>query len=193
MISESLVRQHAQQRIAATLALVVTPILLAALCMPFSRPIGAAVFCCSIVGVVATVIYTERIKTICPQCHADVSSRYHWLLATRRCPLCDERIIDGGVVRQSTVYRRFLKIRSRVFLRRWLWAWPLFSIAVLLAFCLKPDLFRSNPMPAILPAFIGTCVAGWVALRTLDKRYAPPLVASGILLLISSWIAMQGW
>jgi DNA-directed RNA polymerase subunit RPC12/RpoP len=126
--------------------------------------------------------YAGRFKTACPSCKQDLSSRANRVLSTRCCPECSERILVGGRTHSTAVYGRYQAIRSRHFLRYWLWAWPaLGGLVITLQVFDRSALQRCTQFLWTVP-LIGTATAGWAWLRTLDHRYVPPLLASIVLL-----------
>ena len=192
MLNETVVRENAQRRLRLGMGLVPVATFVTAVCT-FTLPnLALPAFVLLLVILAISAVVIERIKTICPTCSANVSSSYKWLLVTRCCPACDERIVAGGVVRRPTVYRRYLQIKGRSLLKLWLWSWPLFTIAGLVIWFFAPSAMDSNPIPILVVALLGVGTASYSFLRTFDFRYLPQLVTSACLLLISVPIALYG-
>ncbi len=193
MLDEALIRENARQRIGAGLRFVPAVLLLTVACTLWLPDFAAAAFLLLIVALIVSAIQIERLKVICPECRRDVSPRYQWLLATRRCPLCETRIVAGGVVRRNDVYRRHLRIRGRSLLQLWFWAWPLMATVGLVVWLVDRGIFQQNPMPILLPALLGTATSGYTVLRTRDRRYVMQLVASFVLLASGVTMLVNGW
>ena len=134
--------------------------------------------------------YTDRFKIGCPKCNDDVSTRIEYLRLTRSCPSCNQRIVEGGRVRSSETFKRYQRLRGRSFLKHWLWVWPIAGGVCLAIWVTQPAAFGGNPTIVCLFPLIGTAVAGWSYIRTLDRRYAPQLLASFVCFCIA---AMMCW
>jgi hypothetical protein len=125
--------------------------------------------------------YAECFKTVCPSCGKDILSRTGRVLLTRCCPACSEQIL-GGRTHSAAVYERHLEIRSRYFLRYWLWAWPALGGLVIAWELLDRGAFRQCPQCLWITPLIGISTAGWAWLRTSDRRYLAQLLTSVTLL-----------
>ncbi|SIO14388.1 hypothetical protein SAMN05444166_2682 [Singulisphaera sp. GP187] len=126
--------------------------------------------------------YAGRFKTACPSCNQDISCRSDRVIATRCCPACGERILEGGRTHSAAVYNRYLTLRSRHFLKYWFWAWPAFGGLVMMWQLFNRSAFQQCPHCLWTAPLIGTAAAGWAWLRTLERRYIPQLLASVVLL-----------
>lgn len=126
--------------------------------------------------------YVDHFKTVCPSCHEDISSGTDRVLSTRCCPACGERILGGGRTHSAAVYKRYQALRSRHFLKFWLWAWPAFGGLVIAWQLFDRSAFQRCPQCLWNGPLIGTATAGWAWLRTFDRRYVPQLLVSVVLL-----------
>ena len=127
-------------------------------------------------------------KTYCPLCKADVSQRMQFLLRTRYCYECEKRIVAGGREISPAVFRRYCSIRDRAFLKYLLWLWPLFSLLFLGYLYFDRTAFQQRWQEIWLFPFTGTLASGWSWIRTFDRRYFLPLLASFVLLCVSAAI-----
>lgn len=125
--------------------------------------------------------YAERFKVACPSCREDLSSRVDRILATRCCPICGDRILEGGRARSAEVYRRYQAIRSRLFLRLWLWAWPALGGLSLAWGLLDRSILRDCPQYLWIAPLVGAAAAGWAWLRTGGRGYIPQFLTSILL------------
>jgi hypothetical protein len=121
--------------------------------------------------------YAQCFKTACPSCGQDISSQTGRVLLTRCCTACSEQIL-GGRAHSAAVYERHLEIRSRYFLRFWLWAWPVLGGLVIAWELLDRGAFRQCPQCLWIAPLIGTSTAGWAWLRTSDRRCVAQLLTS---------------
>ncbi len=149
-------------------------------------------FAIFLVPTIAAARFADRFKTNCPSCDQDISNKSHQLLATRCCPSCNENIVDGGRVRSVTVYKRYLAVRSRSFLKYWFWAWPGLGLLCITWWLFDQSAFEQCPQCYWLPPLIGTSAAGWAWIRTFDRRYVPQLLASVVLLGVGATIFWRG-
>ncbi len=132
--------------------------------------------------------YADRFKTICPKCDSNVSSKTGQLLATRRCPSCDQRIVNDGRLRSASVYKRYLRVRSRWFLKYWFWAWPCFGIFCIAWWLVDHSAFQRCQQALWIAPLIGASASGWISIRTYTLRYAPQFLASVVVLSIGGLI-----
>lgn len=123
--------------------------------------------------------YAERFKTVCPSCQTDVSRGTRRVLATRHCPACGERVLDGGRAHSDAVFQRAQARGSRGFLRHWLWAWPALGALAITWHWFDPSAFQRCAQQLWIAPLIGTATAGWTWLRTRDPQCIPQLLASG--------------
>jgi hypothetical protein len=122
--------------------------------------------------------YATRFRVECPLCGADVLSCAARVLATRACPSCNQRIVEGGRAHSSTVYERYRRIASASFLRVWLWAWPAIGAGAIAMQLLDPSAWRQCPAVLWHSPVFGTCLSGYAWIRTWDRRYLPPFLVS---------------
>jgi hypothetical protein len=125
--------------------------------------------------------YAQKFKTVCPSCNKDISSRTDRVLLTKCCPACSEQILIGRA-HSAAVYKRYQAIRSRCFLRWWLWVWPALGGLAITWQLLDREALRQCPQNLWIPPLIGTSAAGWAWLRTSDRAYVAQLLASVALL-----------
>lgn len=126
--------------------------------------------------------YAARYRTRCPSCGEDISAGVNRLLQTRRCPECGVRIVEGGRAHSDAAYGRYIDRRSRSFLARWLWAWPALGALAIAWGRLDPSALDQCPQCRWVAPLVGIVAAGWSWLRTSDRRYLPPLLASTAIL-----------
>ena len=126
--------------------------------------------------------YAGRFKTVCLACHKDISSETGRVLSTRCCPACGARVLGGGRTHSAAVYTRYQALRSRHFLKFWLWVWPALGGLVIAWQLFDRSMFQRCPQCLWIGPLIGTATAGWAWLRTFDRRYVPQLLASVALL-----------
>ena len=131
---------------------------------------------------------SDQIKTTCPLCDTDISSKVHQLLVTRCCPACGEQAVAGGTVRTVAVYKRYRAIHSRAFLKYWFWAWPAFGLLTCTIWLIDHNALQQCPQSYILAPLIGTATTGWASIRTLNFRYILPLCASVAVLCLGAAI-----
>lgn len=125
--------------------------------------------------------YAGRFRTVCPLCDQDISSGTDRVLATRCCPSCDERILDGGRAHSAAVYKRYQALQSRHVLTYWLWTWPALGGVAIAWQWFDRSAVQECPNSLWFPPLIGIATAGWAWLRTWDRRYVPQLLASVVL------------
>lgn len=122
--------------------------------------------------------YANRFKVICPSCHEDISSRVDRVLATKSCPLCNERIVSDGRAHSAAAYKRYQERQSCSFVRHWLWTWPVLAGLVIMWQWFDQSAFQECPHWLWKAPLLGTALAGWTCLRTFDRRCVPQLLAS---------------
>jgi predicted RNA-binding Zn-ribbon protein involved in translation (DUF1610 family) len=137
--------------------------------------------------------YAERLKIVCPSCDVDISSRTNRVLSTRCCPACGERIVGGGRTHSAAVYKRYVALQSRTFLRYWFWVWPAVGGLAIAWHSLDRSAFQRCPQTLWTAPLIGTVAAGWTWLRTFDRRYVPQLLASATLLGLGAYLFWQAF
>jgi hypothetical protein len=145
--------------------------------------IGAFLFICMLAERRA-----RRFALHCPECAADISASTPRLLATRRCPACEERVVEGGAARSSAVYERYQSIRSRIFLGNWLWLWPGMGLIAIAWADNDPLAFQRCPQAVWAFPLIGATAGGWSWIRTRDGRYVPPTLTSLAVLCLGTWM-----
>jgi hypothetical protein len=126
--------------------------------------------------------YAARFSVACPSCNQDLTSKIKYALSTRCCPFCRNRVVFGGRTHAHETYLRHQAIRSRSFLKYWLWAWPILGAATISLHLLDLSAFRQCPNALWAAPLIGTATAGWAWLRTWDHRYLPTSILSAVLL-----------
>jgi|694.fasta_scaffold00250_31 hypothetical protein len=84
-----------------------------------------------------------------------------------------------------------LKNQQQAEQRRWLigwfWSWPLLGILILSMHWHNPAILQKCAPSLFIPGLIGTTAAAWTMLRTKDRIYGPPCIASMILLALGAW------
>lgn len=126
--------------------------------------------------------YAERFKTLCPLCCVEITSRSERAIATRCCPSCGARILEGGRAHSPAVYERYQALRTRQFLRRWLWGFPAVGGLAIAWRMIDHLAFQDCPQCLLMAPLIAAATAGWAWLRTFDRRYLPQVLASLVLL-----------
>jgi hypothetical protein len=130
--------------------------------------------------------YARRFRQHCPGCSEDLTGRMRGVLATRRCPRCEEQIVEGGCPRSWAAYARYESRRFRAGLTLWLWFWPILAAVLLVWACFdRTRLQQSWPGLLIAPVF-AAALAAWTWLRTFDRRYFPQLMVSVVLLAMTA-------
>jgi len=131
--------------------------------------------------------YVARFNLMCPACDRMIPIiRCRRLLLTRTCPECGERILEGGRVRHAAVYKRYEAVRTRRMLRTWGWVWPVLGGLALIWHWLDPTGFQNCPQCLWTSPLVGMVSAGWVWLRTHDRRFAPQFAMSAILFCVGA-------
>lgn len=129
--------------------------------------------------------YCRRFHIDCPSCEADITRQTEEVLATRRCPLCEKRVVEGGRTRRRAVYRRYRDWKQIAFLEAWFWLWPALGLLCLVVWLVDPQLFDETPHVLFLAPLIGSIATGWAWARTRSRRYAASSLCSLLLLALS--------
>ncbi len=132
--------------------------------------------------------YARRFTIVCPSCSSDVTRSTERLLKTRCCPSCEKQIVEGGRVRSTKAYKRYLEYRARALLKHWFWAWPILGASSLAWWFFDRSAFQECPNVLWVPSLVGTAAAGWAWLRTHDRRYVPQFLASVVLFALGATV-----
>ena len=135
--------------------------------------------------------YTLR----CPLCSEEITRLTKRVIATRCCPRCSGQIVEGGRARSSAVYQRYSARKSRRFLAYFFWTWPALGLLAIICSHIDPSIFQDCPQCLWMTPLLGVGVTAWAWLRTFDRRYVAPLLASLALVALGAylfWKASQG-
>jgi hypothetical protein len=130
--------------------------------------------------------YAKRWACRCPECSADVMQRGHAILATRCCPACGARVVEGGRTHDIAVFRRAKRIVGRRVLVWSLWFLPAMAAGVILIDWVFPSVSDETGLLVSVYSLTGLLATGWTFARTRDWRSIPPLVASLALLAVGA-------
>lgn len=129
----------------------------------------------------------KRNVIACPHCRQAITLKIRRILESRCCPECSRQVLPGRA-HSAAVLRRRHQIRTRAFLRIWLWAWPAMSVVAIAWEAASRNAFaRCSHMLWVVP-LVGFSVAGWSWKRTRDVRYAAPAALSLALFCAGAWL-----
>lgn len=75
----------------------------------------------------------------------------------------------------------------------WFWIWPAIGSWAIIWHWFDPAAFERCPHVLFFGPLIGTATAGWTVIRTRDRRYAPQLLTSIVLLCIGAAFFWQSF
>ncbi len=84
----------------------------------------------------------EELSVPCPHCQQDLAKYSQTVIRTRRCRICDTRVLSSGRERAVAVHNRAQRIRQHRFLDYWFWAWPAFFAIVAIPTLFDPTWVR---------------------------------------------------
>jgi hypothetical protein len=134
-----------------------------------------------------------RYAVLCESCRKDVVKYADAVCATGECPNCGHSIIEDHRGITPERWKADQARDAHRFLLRWLWTFPLLAACCLVLELAQPGTFESCPLATFTSALLGFSCAGWVAIRTQERRVMHQLIFSMCELVAAIYLLPTNW